>query len=384
MLPSQFNPLAPETVENPYPFYRAMREHAPVYQVPGAGFFIISRYADIMSALNNEEVFSSRQPPGVNTSMPPEVAEIYAQGYPPVDTLLTNDPPAHTRYRVLVTKAFSARRVATLEPKVRDIAVELVDKFARDGRVELMHQFAVGLPLTVIADALGVPREDMDKFKRWSDDSVAPLGGMISPQRQIECTRSIVEFQHYFAAKLEERRVAPRDDLLTDLLNARLEGTKPLDTGEMLSILQQLLVAGNETTTNLIGSAMMLALRHPDQMRALIDRSVAHRKLCRRGATDGIAGAGTFSHHERGRGPRRHGDSENVARGGDVCLRESRRCAVSRRRSLRHPPRQRQNAPGVRARRTFLYRRGAGETRSTNRIRGSPRAVEEHSLRVGQ
>ena len=133
-----------------------------------------------MSALNNEELFSSRQPPGVNISAPPEVMEIYAQGYPPVDTLLTNDPPAHTRYRVLVTKAFSARRVATLEPKVREIAAELVDKFARDGKVELMSQFAVGLPMTVIADALGVPREDMDKFKRWSDDSVAPLGGMIS------------------------------------------------------------------------------------------------------------------------------------------------------------------------------------------------------------
>ncbi len=271
MHPSQFNPLAPETVENPYPFYRAMREHAPVYQVPGAGFFIISRYADILAALNNEEVFSSRQPPGVDINPSPEVMEIYAQGFPPVDTLLTNDPPAHTRYRVLVTKAFSARRVATLEPKVREIAAELADKFARHGKVELMHEFAIGLPLTVIADALGVPREDMDKFKRWSDDSVAPLGGMISPQRQIECTRSIVEFQHYFAAKLDERRDAPRDDLLTDLLNARLEGTKPLDTAEMLSILQQLLVAGNETTTNLIGSAMMLLLRHPDQMRALID-----------------------------------------------------------------------------------------------------------------
>jgi len=271
MRPADFNPLAPETVEDPYPFYRAMREHAPVYQVPGAGFFIISRYGDIMSALNNEELFSSRQPPGVNTKMLPEVAEIYAQGYPPVDTLLTNDPPAHTRYRVLVTKAFSARRVATLEPKMRDIASELVDRFGRDGKVELMHQFAVGLPLTVIAGALGVPREDMDKFKRWSDDSVAPLGGMISAARQIECTRSIVEFQHYFAAKLEERRLAPRDDLLTDLLNARLEGTKPLDTGEMLSILQQLLVAGNETTTNLIGSAMMLLFQHPDQMGALRD-----------------------------------------------------------------------------------------------------------------
>jgi cytochrome P450 len=135
--------------------------------------------------------------------------------------------------------------------------------------VELVSQFAVGLPLTVIADSLGVPRQDMGKFKKWSDDSVAPLGGMISYQRQIECARSLVEFQHYFAARLEERRLEPRDDLLTDLVNARLAGVEALNVPEMLNILQQLLVAGNETTTNLIASAMMLLVRSPEQMTAL-------------------------------------------------------------------------------------------------------------------
>jgi cytochrome P450 len=97
MLPSEFNPRAPETVENPYPSYRAIREHAPVYQVPGAGFFIISRYADILSALNNKEGFSSRRLSGVRTTPPAEITEICAQGYPQVDTLFTNDPPARIR-----------------------------------------------------------------------------------------------------------------------------------------------------------------------------------------------------------------------------------------------------------------------------------------------
>ena len=133
-----------------------------------------------------------------------------------------------------------------------------------------MAQFAVGLPLTVIADSLGVAREDMDRFKKWSDDSVAPLGGMISYERQVECARSFVEFQHYFAARIEERRTAPHDDLITDLVNARLDGAEPLNVAEMLNILQQLLVAGNETTTNLIASAMMILLRDPEQMAALI------------------------------------------------------------------------------------------------------------------
>jgi len=145
----------------------------------------------------------------------------------------------------------------------------LIDSFIGDGQVELVRQFAVPLPLTVIADALGVPRTDMLKFKKWSDDSVAPLGGMISHEREIECAHSTVEFQHYFAAMLEERRIHPRDDLLTDLLHARIEGETSLTMGEMLNILQQLLVAGNETTTNLIASAMMLLVQNPAQMEAL-------------------------------------------------------------------------------------------------------------------
>jgi len=263
---SQFKPLAPETVECPYPFYRAMREEQPVYEVPGAGFFIVSRYEDILYALSHEDIFSSMVPPGMQGEPDDEAIEIMKSGYLPVNTLLTNDPPSHTRYRSLVNKAFSARRVAQLEPSVRLIANELIDGFVHSGRCELVSQFAVGLPLTVIADALGVPRADMPRFKKWSDDSVAPLGGMITHQRQLDCARSIVEFQHYFAERLEERRSAPRDDILTDLINARLDKTEPLNTAEMLSILQQLLVAGNETTTNLIASAMMLLCQNPDQL----------------------------------------------------------------------------------------------------------------------
>jgi cytochrome P450 len=114
----------------------------------------------------------------------------------------------------------------------------------------------------------------MPKFKKWSDDSVAPLGGMISHEREIECAHSTVEFQHYFAAMLEERRAHPRNDLLTDLLNARLEGETPLTMSEMLNMLQQLLVAGNETTTNLLASAMMLLVQNPEQMETVrADRS---------------------------------------------------------------------------------------------------------------
>lgn len=269
-----FHPFAPETVACPYPFYAAMRSEAPVYQVPGQNFFIISKYEDIERVLLDTARFSSKTGPGVKQQPPQDVLDIWAQGWLPVATLLTNDPPAHRRYRGLVNKAFTPRRVAELEPSIRQIANELVDQFVGVGHVELVEQFAVPLPLTVIADALGVPRADLPTFKRWSDDSVAPLGGMISHERELACARSTVEFQHYFANKLEERRAHPQDDILADLLNARLEGETPLNMGEMLNILQQLLVAGNETTTSLIASAMMLLLQHPEQRAAVwADRS---------------------------------------------------------------------------------------------------------------
>jgi cytochrome P450 len=169
-----------------------------------------------------------------------------------------------------VNKAFTPRRVAQLEPSIRTIANDLIDRFIDAGKVELIEHFAVPVPLTVIADALGVSRADLSDFKRWSDDAVAPLGEMISLEQEIECAHSTVEFQRYFAAKLEERRTAPQDDLLTDLINARIEGeTPPVDTGEMLNILSQILVAGNETTTSVIAGAMLLLLQHPEQMQAL-------------------------------------------------------------------------------------------------------------------
>jgi cytochrome P450 len=265
----EFNPLAPEIVECPYPFYKAMREEAPVYQVPGLGFFVVSRYEDIKEVVGDTESFSSNSGPGVvaaGATADPELQAILSQGYPGVNTLLTNDPPDHARYRGLVNKAFTPRRVAGMEASVRAIASELFEAFKHRGTVELVHEFAAPLPLTVIADALGVPRSDLWTFKRWSDDSVAPLSGFLTRERQLECARSMVEFQHYFAAKLDERRAAPRDDVLTDLINARLDGETPLDTAEMLSILQQLLVAGNETTTNLIASGMMLLCQHPKEL----------------------------------------------------------------------------------------------------------------------
>ncbi|MBV8362655.1 MAG: cytochrome P450 [Deltaproteobacteria bacterium] len=133
-----------------------------------------------------------------------------------------------------------------------------------------MRQFAYPFPMEVIAEILGVPLRDMDRFKQWSDDMSARFGPL-SLERQIKCARSEVEFQHYFAARLQERRNHPQYDFLTALLNARVKGERPLDISELLSILKQLLIGGNETSTNLIGSVMLLLMKNPDQLKAVLE-----------------------------------------------------------------------------------------------------------------
>ena len=267
---TKVNMVSPEVLECPYPYYERVREEAPVHQTP-LGFWAVSRYEDVLSVVRNPEMFSSlAQSNSFVTPPPPEVIEIAKQGYPRVNTLLSNDPPSHTQFRNLVNKAFLPKRVAQLEESIRKIANDLIDAFINDGKVDLVEQFAVGVPLTVIADALGVDRADMPKFKKWSDDSVAPLSGMLTPERQIECAHSRIEFQKYMVDRVREREENLRDDLLSDLVQARFDSGERAGEGmtmpEMLDVIAQLLVAGNETTTKLIAAATLMLVENPEQM----------------------------------------------------------------------------------------------------------------------
>jgi cytochrome P450 len=264
------NLVTPEVLECPYPYYQRVRDEAPVHQTP-LGFWAVSRYEDIMHMVRDPEHFSSQSVSNrVVAPPPPEVLEIEREGYRPVDTLLSNDPPSHTQFRTLVNKAFLPKRVAQLEDSIRTIANDLIDAFIDDGKVDLVTQFAIGVPLTVIADALGVDRKDMPKFKQWSDDSVAPLSGLLTPERQVQCARSRVEMQHYMAERVRERQANPKDDLLSDLVLARFDSGDRAGDGltmeEMQSVIAQLLVAGNETTTNLIAMGVYHLVQNPDQM----------------------------------------------------------------------------------------------------------------------
>jgi cytochrome P450 len=233
--------------------------------------FHISTYDAVNEALGLPEVFSNRFGAVMGSQQPSQpVADVMRRGYPPVDTMLTQDPPEQRRYRRLVNKAFTPRKVERLAPRMREICDGLVDAFLPHGHCELLDEFAVKLPLTVIAEQLGVPGEELPKFKEWSDGFVAQLGQMADEAGQIAAAELILEYQQYFVKKLEERRANPRDDILSNVVNARIEGERPLNTAECLSILQQLLVAGNETTANAIAEGVLYLIQNPDQL-ALVE-----------------------------------------------------------------------------------------------------------------
>jgi len=272
---SKFNPFDPETLQCPFPHYAKMREEAPVMEIAGMGVHMVTRHDLVMQILRDPQTFSS-QFGGAGMPMDPATrerfAEVYAEGYPRVSTMLTADQPDHTRYRRLVSRAFHPKVIAELEPTIREIAVRLVDSWIDRGRIEFVSDFAVPLPVEVIARALNVPESRMADFKRWSDDSIAGIGTNISIDERIRAERGVNEFQHYFAEQIEKRRTEPQDDILTNLLNARVEDDdsdlvdkRPLDMPEMLSIVQQLLVAGNETTTKMLTEMIRLLAENPEQ-----------------------------------------------------------------------------------------------------------------------
>jgi cytochrome P450 len=264
-----YNPLAPEYLADPYPFFAHAHRETPVFFSERFNLWVVTRYEDIWTALRDPGTFSSAISTTVGTQVSPEVEAVLAEGWGEIPTLVTSDPPAHTRFRSLINKAFTPRRVIEREARIREIATQLVDGFEAEGTTDLIRRYTYPLPMTVIAEILGVPHRDLDRFKRWSDDIVARLSAELPAGRQVACARSLVEFQHYFSERLDERSGAPRDDMLTDLLNARVEGAAPLTRGEQLSILQQLLVAGNETTTNLIANLVVLLLERPAAWQAI-------------------------------------------------------------------------------------------------------------------
>jgi cytochrome P450 len=267
--PFSFQPLDPAVRRDPYALYERGRREFPVYEHVGLPVRLISvfRYADVQAVLRDAELFSSDFAAGRN--LPPQVQALADQAPP---SMLGMDPPDHTRLRSLVNKAFTPRIVRQLEPRLHAVAHELLDAALAQREVDLVQALTYPLPVTAIAEIIGVPVEDRDQFKVWSDQAVATLGtAFFAPPTVEQLERQLAlrkEMQGYFVPLAESRRREPRDDLLSGLVRVEHEGSK-LDHDEMLAMLVLLLVAGNETTTTLIGNAVLALLEHPDELKRL-------------------------------------------------------------------------------------------------------------------
>ena len=184
--------------------------------------------------------------------------------------MLFHDPPDHTRLRSLVSKAFTPRSVAELEPRIRRVVQELLDDMEGRDRFDLISDFAFPLPVTVIAEMLGVPAQDIDRFRDWSNDIALTVEPTLDDEQTRRMEESFQELLDYFEDIIERRLKEPQDDMITALLNVEAEGDR-LSRGELLATLTLLLVAGNETTRNFIGNGMLALLKHPDQLQRLRD-----------------------------------------------------------------------------------------------------------------
>ena len=270
--PSQAMSLADADVQQcPDAYHEALRER-PVHFDERLGFFVCGRYALMREVLRDTETFSSIDSQSVDglRPPPPEAIEIRKTCHPVVNTLVTNDPPSHTRIRKMVDAPFRARSLDKLKSRIEEIAHGAIDEFiGEEGACEMVSRFAVPIPVRVIADMLGLDPALAPRIKAWSDASVDPLGMMAGDQRLIECAKLIKEFQDFIVKALEARRAQPQDDLLTHLVQARDAQGEGFTMAEMLSLTQQLLVAGNETTTNGIAAGVRLLAEQPTLLRAI-------------------------------------------------------------------------------------------------------------------
>jgi cytochrome P450 len=259
-----------EVQECPFHVYRQLQDEAPVWQMPGTNVFVVTRYSDIREVIRDPGRFSNSFSALLNAgSSNEEVSAIYQQGYEMVETLLTQDPPRHRVYRNLVNKVFSNKRIEGMRPFIETMTEELIDQWIDEGEVDLLNRLCVPLPIYVIADQLGVPRSELTLLKKWSDASASRLGQLADEQQQLENARDIVEFQHYFADLIDRKREQPEDNIISDLANNTIDEGRLLTKPEILGMVQQILVAGNETSTNAIAGGVVLLIQNPEEQAKL-------------------------------------------------------------------------------------------------------------------
>lgn len=254
----------PQFRSNPYPFYARLRKEHPVIQVmtpEGHRAWLITRYEDALNALKDKRLSKDIRNLGEKPPWVPKYFEPLARN------MLDLDDPDHARLRALVHKAFTPKLIETLRASIEALAEELIELARPRGRMDLIAEFALPLPVAVISQMLGVPKRERDKFHRWSNVIVSSQSSKFGALKAIP---SVISFLRYIRRLVRLRQVNPENDLTTALIQAEEAGDR-MNADEMLAMIFLLLIAGHETTVNLIGNGMLALLTHPEQMEKLRD-----------------------------------------------------------------------------------------------------------------
>lgn len=252
----RFDPYDPSTQRNPYPIYRALRDDHPLYRDQQRGFWALSRFEDVLWAAHEPGRFCSS-----------EGVALEGQARSPFPNIITMDDPRHGELRNLVARGFTSKPVATFEDRVRLLATELIDRFAEDGSVDLVQALTGPLPMMVVGDLIGVAPENREQFRAWSDTIVHQ--NVDHPQTVEAGRAAATAVVEHFAEIVRERRSRPEDDLVSALLEATVDGEHLTDE-EILGFCFLLVVAGTETTTNLIGTGALALAAFPDERAELM------------------------------------------------------------------------------------------------------------------
>ncbi len=282
----EYDPLHPPNWQNPYPTYARLRDEAPVHYAEQTGTYCVSRYADVATVMRDPETFSSAA--AFEVLLKGRIAQIgvrdafevvrflYRTGLnplrlrnnPPV-SIISSDPPQHDALRAIVNRGFTPRQVRSWEPRMREIVADCMKKLHTGKAFDVVSDLAIPLPVAIIAELLGVGADRHADFKRWSDDIVAGSSGSQRSDTFGPFLRSMGELTAYMHKVADERRKNPADDVISLLVDPK--NGDALDAGVLAQFVIVLLVAGNETTTNLIGNATKALLDHPDQLERVQD-----------------------------------------------------------------------------------------------------------------
>ncbi len=268
----QFDPLSPEFQRNPYPFYDELRNASPILYWKDWNIWFLTTYEDVSTLLRDRRLGRTMD----------HILTREQRGLPPIpeavqpfhklseNSMFDKEPPDHTRLRSLVHKVFTPRRVENMREHIQKIADDLLDAVQSHGHMDILADFAVPLPVTVIAELLGIPEADRHRLRPWSQDIVTMYELDHTEEQASRAVQAAIEFSDYLRNIAEERRHNPQGDLISALALVEEAGDH-LSIDELISTCVLLLNAGHEATVNVIGNGMLALLNHPDQVRQLIE-----------------------------------------------------------------------------------------------------------------